>query len=168
MKLIDAKGRLFGRLNIIDLLVLLVILAAVAVLGGRLMSRGGGDLTGAAKITYTVKVRNVDPAVYEAIQEHIPGQLMASGEMLNAHVVGVTSTPASGGVVISTAGATLSATPQEGLLDLIFTIEGTVSNTTLCEVGTQEVRIGKSHIVKTTRFELEHGVILTCALEAAQ
>ena len=33
MKLIDEKGRLFGKINIVDLLVILVIIVAAVVLG---------------------------------------------------------------------------------------------------------------------------------------
>ena len=33
------------------------------------------------------------------------------------------------------------------------------------EVGTQEVRIGKTHIVKTVHFELTNGTITTCEAE---
>ena len=30
------------------------------------------------------------------------------------------------------------------------------------ELGTQEIRVGKSHIVKTATFELEGGIITSC------
>ena len=30
------------------------------------------------------------------------------------------------------------------------------------ELGSQEVRVGKTHIVKTTHFELNGGIVLTC------
>ncbi len=30
------------------------------------------------------------------------------------------------------------------------------------EIGTQEVRVGKTHTVKTDKFELMNGVILDC------
>ena len=34
-------------------------------------------------------MEGVEPEVYENIQNYIPGQLMASGEMLDGHVVAV-------------------------------------------------------------------------------
>ena len=37
-----------------------------------------------------------------------------------------------------------------------------MKNATTNEVGTQEVRIGKQHTVKTVYFELANGVTLTC------
>ena len=51
------------------------------------------------------------------------------------------------------------------LLDLTFTIEVNVANRITNEVGTQEVRIGKTHIVKTADFDLEGGTVLTCQWE---
>ena len=51
---------------------------------------------------------------------------------------------------------------SSGTYDLVFTIEGTIQNTVSSELGSQEIRVGKSHIVKTDLFELEHGVITSC------
>jgi len=164
MKLIDEKGKLFGRLNIIDLLVLLIILAVVAILGGKLISRQSG-VAGTTKLTYTVKVEAVDPEVYESIKEHIPGQCMASGDMLDAQVVDVKSTPSTSGATLSTDGNAVNITTREGLVDLVFTIEANVANTVTNELGTQEIRIGKTHIVKTATFELDNGIITSCVWE---
>ena len=50
-------------------------------------------------------------------------------------------------------------------LDLTFTIQANVVNAVTNEVGTQEVRIGKTHIVKTVHFELTNGTITTCTWE---
>jgi hypothetical protein len=107
----------------------------------------------------------VEPEVYQSVKENIPGQLMASGEMLDARVVAVEATPSVNGATVNTDGGALNVTMRNDLLDLVFTIEANVSNTVTNEVGTQEVRIGKSHIVKTDKFELPSGVILTCKWE---
>ena len=49
-----------------------------------------------------------------------------------------------------------------GTYNLVFTIEGTVKDNLSSELGTQEIRVGKSHIVKTATFELEGGIITSC------
>ena len=51
---------------------------------------------------------------------------------------------------------------DEGTIDLLFTIECNVVNPITTEIGTQEVRVGKTHTVKTDKFELMNGVILDC------
>ena len=89
--MIDEKGRLFGKLNIVDLLVILVVLVAVVVLGVKFLGKdgGGGINPGKTQVTYTVLVKGVEQEVYDNIQKYIPGQLMASGEMLDGQVVSV-------------------------------------------------------------------------------
>ena len=133
--MIDEKGRLFGKLNIVDLLVILVVLVAVVVLGVKFLGKdgGGGINPGKTQVTYTVLVKGVEQEVYDNIQKYIPGQLMASGEMLDGQVVSV----------------------EPRAHEQTVTVDTT-------EIGTQEVRVGKTHTVKTDKFELMNGVILDC------
>lgn len=159
MKIIDERGKLFGRLNLIDFLVVLLIIAALAGVGLKVAGRGRGGFAPATKLTYTVKVSAVEPEVYQALIEHVPGQLMASGDMLDGWVVGVEAQPCESGGTLKLESGELSVTLQQGLLDLIFTIEANVVGIVTNEVGTQEVRIGKSHIVKTDKFELTGGIL---------
>ena len=102
--MLDEKGRLFGKINIIDLLVVLLVLVVAAVVAIKLL--GGGDgLPGAegtsTHLTYTVEVDGVKPEVYENLKGYVEqeggDQLMASGDMLNAYVTGVTAAPLPGG-----------------------------------------------------------------------
>lgn len=170
MKLIDEKGRFLGRINIIDLLVLLVVLVVGVFLVIKLSGGVGEGADGGTKLTYTVQVRDVDVEVYNAIQEHIPGKLMASGNFLDAEVVKVTEEPSKGQVhtikTDSEGGMEVESRAKD-TYDLTFTIEANVANTMKNELGTQEVRIGKSHIIKTDKFELEKGTILSCEWEEA-
>lgn len=165
MHIVDEKGKIFGKLNIIDLFVVVILIAAVVLLGVKLANRNGGGVVGTTKLTYTVEVDAVEPEVYESVKENIPGQLMASGDLVDAYVVSVTASPSHSGASLDTSGGALDVTLRDDLLDLVFTIEANVTNTVTNEVGTQEVRIGKSHIVKTTKFELPSGVILSCEWE---
>ena len=57
--------------------------------------------------------------------------------------------------------ATVS-TEQNGRLDVTFTIRANVANAITSEVGTQEVRVGKTHIVKSVHVELPNGIITSC------
>ncbi len=166
MKLMDAKGRIFGRINIIDLLVLIVVIAAAVMLVGKLKADGGGGGE-AMNLRYTVLVYGVEEEVYQSLQSMaLPDQLMADGELLSGQVVSIDAEKSSGKVYNVRPG------PRPGGLeyrnetaptyDLTFTIEAGVTNTVTNEVGTQEIRVGKSHIIKTRNFELESGVILTC------
>lgn len=161
--MMNGKGKLFGKLNIVDLLVILVVIVGIIFVGikflGPKTGLGGG---GGTHITYTVLVENVQPAVYENIQSYLPSTLMASGELLNGQVTAVTAKPHEESVTVSASGNAVVVPVARGLLDLTFTIEADVVNRITTELGTQEVRIGKVHIVKSQDFELANGVILSC------
>ena len=164
--MIDEKGRLFGKINIVDLIVILVIVIAAVVVGMKFLGGGNGNSAinpNKTPVRYTVLVEGGDPEVYENIQKYIPGQLMASGELLDGYVTGVT--PVEGRVhtaTVNTADGTLEIPVNEGKLDLIFTIECNVVNSITTEIGTQEVRVGKIHTVKTDKFEMNSGTIIDC------
>ena len=148
-------------LNPIDVLIVVVIVALLGLGGYKLLNRDNGVAAPTTPITYTVLCSGVEPEVYESIQEHIPSQLMASGEMLDGQVVAVTAEPHTPALLLDSSDNTV-AVEKEGLLDLTFTIEANVKNPITNEVGTQEVRIGKLHTVKTVYFELANGITLTC------
>lgn len=166
-------GKLFGKINIIDLLVLVIALAAVITVGLKLTGRmgglpGGGEGTA---ITYTVRVQGVDREVAAAVEEFIeqaksqgtPGdQLMSNGNLLDGYVTGVTAAPHEAKAVLDAEGSHILIPVLEDTLDLTFTIEGYVDETVKSALGTQEIRVGRSHIVKTTHFELLDGEILSC------
>ena len=164
--MIDEKGRLFGKINIVDLIVILVIVIAAVVVGMKFLGGGNGNSAinpNKTPVRYTVLVEGVEPEVYENIQKYIPGQLMASGEMLDGHVVAVEAVEGrTHTATVDTADGTLEIPVNSGKLDLIFTIECNVVNSITTEIGTQEVRVGKTHTVKTDKFELINGIILDC------
>ncbi len=169
MKIVDEKGKLFGKINLIDLLVVIVLIAAVLFLAVRLTKGSDGNpVNSSTKLTYTTLVSNVTPEVYAEVQRQLAtaggkDQLMASGDLLDGYVTKVESRPhmnyqpdANGAVVPS------EETGDNARLDLIFTVEVNVVNPIVNEVGTQEVRVGKTHILKTTHFEFSYGTVLTC------
>ena len=47
-----------------------------------------------------------------------------------------------------------------------FTIVAYGVDTITTKVGTQEVRVGKAHIIKTTHFEFASGSVVTCDWES--
>ena len=165
MRIIDEKGKLFGKLNIIDLIAILIVLAVLALLGVKLTSGSGILGSGGQRIVYTVKVPGVDADVYHSIQQQLPSQLMAAEEMQNGYVTAVEGIPVEEESYLLEDNISNNTTrlyhEEQGTYTLIFTIEATIQDTLTSKIGSQEIRVGKSHIVKTTTFELEGGVILT-------
>lgn len=176
MKVIDEKGKLFGKLNIIDLLVIVLIIAVVAVLGVKLMGNDQNFTTSSAKLTYTVRVTAQEEELVECVAEYVDSaagkkdQLMADGRLLNGYVVDYWTEPTrynktvAGELEFIDAAAAVEA----GLVDICFTIEVDVGNIVTNEVGTQEVRIGKEHIVKTAHLEFTNGIVESCTWETTE
>ena len=106
MKIINEKGKLFGIINVVDLLVLVAAIAVVAGVGYKLFAKQIKEVASPqVSLTMTVRVR------------------------------GVTATD-----------------PEKK--DLVFTITTKVSKGTPAPaIGTQEVRAGRTFIVKTNDFE---------------
>lgn len=165
--MIDKHGKIFGKINLIDLMVLIVVVAIIAVVAWRMfMPEAEAVLPSTTTITYTVDVDDVSPEIYESILLYMPNcQLMASGQLISAYITDVTAevqqTP-----VTALYGDTLVINMEDDeLLTLTFTITAEINDTILTEVGTQEVRIGRTHIIKTAYFELSSGVITSCIWE---
>lgn len=149
MKIIDKNGRLFGKVNLIDLLVVLLLIAAV---GAVAMKTFGNKAVSAAtspdvSIRYQVVCEDVPQAVADYCQANVGEQLLSSGKLLDAHITACTA-----------------ETDEDGQVNLYFTIEGTSSYSGhTYSMGSQEVRVGMEHLVKTSSIECD-GII--CSLEA--
>lgn len=166
-------GKLFGKINIIDLLVIIMAVVIVAAVALKMTGRLGAVVPEVGtNITYTVRVERVDAEVYENVKSFIDAaqaagktgdQLMSNGACLPAYITKVEAVPAQEKTEIAVGDNYVGiVTSGKDLLDLTFTVEGYVANNTKTELGSQEVRVGKRHIVKTTHFELENGTILSC------
>ena len=69
MSVIDKKGKLFGKLNIIDLLAILLIVAVLALIGYKLTSNSGG-LAGAGRAIGYQRAVNVEHSRFDLHANH--------------------------------------------------------------------------------------------------
>ena len=150
MKLIDEKGRLFGKINLIDLLVVLLIVAVLAAvvwkLGGR---KAAAAVTGTEKkAVYTVEFEDVPSDIAHFAETQIGKSLVNDSKVIAASITDVQTEDYAG---------------ENGHLRLYITVEASTSFTgNVYKVGPQEVRVGYEYILKTSEFELTG---LICALE---
>ncbi len=177
MKVVDEKGKLFGKLNVIDLIVIIVILAALVVVGVKWL---GADQSGessegvtagqAGVLTYTVRVTAQSEQVSEFVAQYVDAasgkkdQLLVSDGLVNAYVVDFWEEPTRYSRLSTGALEVLDeeAAKAAGLVDLCFRIEAPVASVQNNLVGAQEVRVGKTHTVKTMHFEFANGVVEDC------
>ena len=155
MKIINEKGKLFGVINIVDLLVVLAVIAVAAGIGYKLFATQIADATAEqVAMTVTVRVRGATPFLVEEVQRNsqVGRQMVSGNSYVNATITDMKIedyvqqvTTADGSIVNAT---------DPSKKDLVFTIETTVAKGTATPtIGTQEVRAGRTLIVKTNDFE---------------
>ena len=165
MKIVK-NGRLFGKLNIVDVLILLVVIAAVAFLAVRMVGGSSGETIAADEQRAQENLRNtvlsedmplmraenavtaVTAEDYElkldddSILKVSPNQIFNSNKFQDAQITSAEILPQDD-----------SADGQR--VTVRFVIEATAKNTVgSFVVGTQEVRIGRDYIVKTVDIEM--------------
>lgn len=140
MKIIDEKGKLFGLINLVDMLVLLFILL---VAGGVIWKIFGGQVqelvADTTELTYTVRIKAVNPRFYDELtSREFPHQLAAGDSLIeNAYIVTATKEPCVSQV--STADGKIVDAIDPTRIDIVCTIEAKINNTAVIKVGTQEV-----------------------------
>ena len=169
MKIIDSKGKLFGKVNLIDLIVVLVVLLVAGGVAWKLfgpsVTNAIGSISGTKMIQYEVVCPNVPENVVEYAKKQVGGQLMSNGDLVTAHITQVTAEPATT-IVMDENGAPVSVINPEKF-DMYFVVDATtVPTDDIYSVGSQEIRVGKAHIMKTVFLEL-NGQITTMEEVAA-
>ncbi|EGD46394.1 hypothetical protein Cpap_0333 [Ruminiclostridium papyrosolvens DSM 2782] len=157
MKLIDEKGRLFGKVNIIDLVVVLLVLLLVAAVGYKVLSpkiasspTAKGEVTAVIKCTFRTdtvisQVKAGQQLVFGT--DYVPDATISE---VNAVVSDYTTTDAQGRVHME---------KHPTLKDLYITIKAKVNtNAAILKVGTQDLCLGKKFTVKTQTIEMDGNV----------
>ena len=142
------------KFNVIDVIVVVLIVAVAVLL---VMKFSGGETYEAqyGSIRYTVVVQDQPIEVYEGVEEHVPGALMASGARYDdQRIVAVTAKP----VLVYSNGEWVE---DPNHVDIFFTVEGTVEITPVMTttVATQEIRVGREVILKTEYLEFDPAIV---------
>jgi len=160
MKIINEKGKLFGIVNVVDLLVLAAIVAAVVGVGYKLFAPSIKDVSEPmVDLEMVVRVRGAMPYFVEELERNSPvGKRMVAG---NDYVDGdiVDMRIEDNTQLVATDDGRIVETSDGVRKDVIFTITAKVrKDTPTPKIGTQEVRAGRTFTVKTNDFETS-GVI---------
>ena len=179
----EQKAKRIGKLNIIDLIAIVLIVAVLAlafflvgIAKGSVMNtctilvsdnsasrtRGMNLMHSCSydrpqtKVTYQVKVEGVAPELYENCQAHLPSPLMASGALVGGQIEAVEKET----YQVLDANGNWVTDPDH--VTLIFTVTTTTPTAEVMttKVGDQEVRIGKTdYILKSEYIEFSDGTI---------
>lgn len=149
-------GKLFGKFNIIDLLVVALLVAAALFLGLRAARLGSSAKTvNNSRIRYTVKFAPIDPTVFSNAKAKIDGgenQLVAGESFIDGYVVDFWSEP----LVVSTVldDGTYFQQDDPYYVTVYATVEASLTGAINNQVVSQEIRIGRGNTVKTLSVEL--------------
>lgn len=153
-KVIDEKGRLFQKFNLIDTLVVLILVIIIAAIGIKLVSAGRTAAEERKAEEMAQEYENAPHLRYEVVCSDIPEevalafeaqmelplkdrQLMSGGSAIDGYLTGCTIEP-----------------DEEGTYTVYFSLEALISEKDdIYSVGSQEIRLGKGHIVKTYQIE---------------
>ncbi len=155
MKILDRRGRLFGKINIVDLFVILVVIALIGAVIYKKASKavntdGAGSGAPDEYCYVTLYCNQMVPEVSKTIS--IGDHLVANGKYTDAEIVAVNEEPAAYVGYDSTGKAVLSQHPL--WKDVTVVVREKISpNSVILKVGEQEVRVGYQFIFKTQRVE---------------
>ena len=153
-KLVDENGKLFRKFNLVDLIVLLLVLVIVVAVAWKAVTTGRTVAEERAKAEMAQAYDSAPHLVYKVVCTEIPQevaeacaqqmelpmadrQLMSNGKPVEGYITDCSYEPM-----------------ENGSCKLFFTIETLpVEKEGIYSVGSQEVRVGKGHIVKTYNIE---------------
>lgn len=147
MKVIDEKGRLFGKVNVFDLIILLALLIGIGAVGYKVISNRMKPL--APTTTYIVTVESLAmPASYTEALKKDDKIYFDNFGYVNAKIVGVSEEPAM--ITVQTSDGSLIETISPNLVDVTVDIEVIDSHDTPdIRIGRYAVAVGGKFTVKT-------------------
>jgi hypothetical protein len=159
MKLIDEKGKVFGLINIIDLVILLVI---VLVAAGAAYKYTHKTVQGEVKtVEFQVMVPCVRPELAKSVK--VGDKMVKDNSYTPVTVKSVDIKPGLS-VNLNAAGQKVIAYDPY-LKDVYVVNEGTVNiSSATITMGGQEIRIGKDYYVKSRNYELK-GTVMSITIK---
>ena len=157
------------KLNIVDVVVIALILAAAVFFGVRML-RDSKPMEERVKrpgvIRFTVEVDGLRKDLYEGIASRLPTQMAASGKLVDGWILDTWSEDVVVERILAKSPVNASREeellPEEGVeyVNAYFLCEADVDlNDNLNLTGTQELRLGRSYYVKSVDIEVNGTII---------
>ena len=123
MKFMDRDGRLFGKISIIDVIVLLVVAVLVAAIYTKTQMPQTGSSVAMTRVVYQMELENLQPYMVEAIQEGdelFDEERTTNGALGKIIDIEVSDGTSQGGL----SDGTYAVLPCEGRYNMVLTLEG--------------------------------------------
>jgi len=156
MKVINEKGKLFGIINVVDLMCLLIIVLLAAGIGWKVLGpQVQATVAPTATMTSTFRIRGTQAYTLEELERNnLVGQQLVMGTgYVDAYITDVEYVPYR--VQVTTDDGTIVDAEDPIKKDVIITVESKIaSGAPVLKIGTQEVRAGRTFTLKTRTFEM--------------
>ncbi|RJX16929.1 MAG: DUF4330 domain-containing protein [Ammonifex sp.] len=154
MRLLDEKGKIFGLINVIDAVILLVILMLAG--GAAYKFLRPAAVTPPTGIEFTVRIPALPPESASVVK--VGDRMVAGASYIGLTVKDVTVEPALTTEPDAAGQKVLARDPY--FKDLLVTLEGKVPiPTAQIKISTQEVRVGRDYFVKSLTYEFRGTII---------
>ena len=153
------------KFNIIDALVIVVILAVIAFFALKFIDfEQATPSTGTQKIEFVVQIDAMSKEMYEEIAPQLPAQMISNGKYIEGYIQSCESEPCniSDIEVCDWQNQTrvYHMEPEGEYVTVRFYCQAQMETDSLLNtVGSQEVRVGRTHYVKSNDFEVVGTVI---------
>lgn len=155
MKLLDEKGKLFGLINIVDLAALIVVVLCVAGVAWKLFSPAVTKVVAPeSPLTIVFRVRGASPQLVNEINRNpLDGKKLVAGNgYVDARITKFEIVPYV--VQVPTAAGPIVDSSDPSKRDILITVTTTASrDSAVIKVANQEIRAGRTFILKTQDFE---------------
>jgi len=153
------------RFNIIDAVIILVVLAVAAVFAVKFIDfEQAQPAVGTQTIQFNVRVEAMTRSMYEEIQDKVPAQMISNGNYVKGWIRSSEAEPieVSDVEVMDTANQTrlYHVAPLEEYVAVTFFCEAELAEGALLNtLGSQEIRVGRLHYLKSADIEFVGTVV---------
>jgi hypothetical protein len=163
-RFLDERGRIFGKVNVVDILVLLVIIAVVVFAVVRFT--GASSQSVPLKVTYTVEA--VRQATVDAIQEtvEVNGTVRDEGGTVLGKVVRVDVRPTQAEYMTPEGEVEAFDSPIFNDVDIVVRGDGSKSGET-ARIGSVPMLVGRKVTLRGPKFEVQSVIMKVISGEEA-
>jgi len=156
MKLVNEKGKLFGIINPVDLLALIVVIVVIVGIAWQLFGNKVTEVVSPnVEMTTEVIVSGAPPELCAEVErQNLVGQkLVATNNYLDATITDVRLVDYA--VQVQTADGKIVNATDPTKKNIVFDISSKVARDTASpKIGNQDVKAGRTYLVKTQAFEV--------------
>lgn len=144
--MINKEGKLFGKISIIDIVVILAIVVAAFGVYSRFFVGNEKVETAASHIEYTMKVKEVRMGTVDALKNYMGGITSDSTKEYMGEIVDVTYSEATKSVELANGTITETTLPERYDVIVTVRVDGKINDSGYYTATNQALTAGSNHV----------------------